>query len=471
MSTSTFGKMSPTGADELEFPPQLLERMQIYWAKVCRAFTDVRGNVQNPVPRKEFHKLIRYIGCDISDADFEKISETFDFNRDGRVDYRAILKVVEGKIFPKDTGGGISLSMTPTTFKPERPSGRLKKFKDLSASWNNIYHQSEDPYNGGRPMLSSVMQGKFYYEAPKPISPREFPRTTMRPSVNPSMDEVLHQPLVKSLVQGEYYLARSPARALTARSPRDKTDFVAFNRKTQKDYSRTARPSRPFTAPASRPRLCSPGAGSPLCKRDWVPPPSFNVFRPFQQQIPDRKSRRLQTEALISARAQTAPANPSSSPRHRDLLQGPTASDPARPADRTGAHLKAQAQRPITAYQPRAQAGPGTPQAQIRIRRAASGVSASGQDQVEPGPGASGSPWTLPVTPRAEPQTPRSFSYSRAGAFTPRVEKGALEEATAYARRRPSERRTPRPQIAHCPYPVSAPQTPHAEKQDAKAQR
>eukprot|EP00961_Rhodomonas_salina_P225077 3043113-Rhodomonas_salina.1 len=93
--------------------------------------------------------------------------------------------------------------MTPTTFKPERPSGRLKKFKDLSASWNNIYHQSEDPYNGGRPMLSvrhrsqcssaipsrgltgygsqSVMQGKFYYEAPKPISPREFPRTTMRP--------------------------------------------------------------------------------------------------------------------------------------------------------------------------------------------------------------------------------------------------------------------------------------------------
>eukprot|EP00286_Rhodomonas_abbreviata_P009660 CAMPEP_0181334942 /NCGR_PEP_ID=MMETSP1101-20121128/26555_1 /TAXON_ID=46948 /ORGANISM="Rhodomonas abbreviata, Strain Caron Lab Isolate" /LENGTH=307 /DNA_ID=CAMNT_0023445005 /DNA_START=138 /DNA_END=1058 /DNA_ORIENTATION=+ len=231
---------------EIHLPPNLMERMKLYWAKVTRAFADMES--QEPVSQHEFAKMVRYIGSDISDAELERAMKPFDKYNDGRVDHTEFLKVVSQRLFPANSGGGLSLNLNPSNFKIERPRGRAKYFKDLHADWNNWYHQSTDPSNEGKPMLQSVMQGKFYMEKPRPQSSRA---ATHRLTKGVILDETLQQPMVKSLMEGEFYFVKSPGR----QSARSKTDFIARNCRMQKEYCRmgTTRPvSASFALSLSR---------------------------------------------------------------------------------------------------------------------------------------------------------------------------------------------------------------------------
>lgn len=192
----------------------------------CQLGADAEGLPQNgiAVDEREVDKLCAHFGA-----------------ADGDLDWARFREVMARSQQPAEVEGGCSLVMKPSSFKSRRPEGRSRKFEGLAASWNNAYAQALD--GDGRPAVSNVIEGRFVFER-VPAGARAVQQHS-RPGL--VMDESKGQPLVKSLLQGEYYALRGSGRPQSA-----KVDYISHNRKMTRDYSRLVASTRPPSSATQR---------------------------------------------------------------------------------------------------------------------------------------------------------------------------------------------------------------------------
>eukprot|EP00281_Chroomonas_sp_CCMP1168_P024734 CAMPEP_0206237934 /NCGR_PEP_ID=MMETSP0047_2-20121206/14538_1 /ASSEMBLY_ACC=CAM_ASM_000192 /TAXON_ID=195065 /ORGANISM="Chroomonas mesostigmatica_cf, Strain CCMP1168" /LENGTH=367 /DNA_ID=CAMNT_0053662419 /DNA_START=79 /DNA_END=1178 /DNA_ORIENTATION=- len=244
--------MSTTGASKKispsDLPPILLQKMQMHWTKATRAFMNMDKDRSGRISSKEFQKVCAGIGCDLTDKDMVKVMAIFDKNGDGEVDNNEFVKVVGDLLFPPAYSDGLSLNFTPN-FRSKRPEGRSKHFKGLNADWNNPYHQSLDAEGTGKPVLESIIQGRYYQARTDPYDRPESSLSTHKGFKGTQMDTTLQQPMVKSLIQGEFY-GNPPRTAGGGR--KDRIDFVTHNKRMTREYSKLVAGTRPQSGRAMR---------------------------------------------------------------------------------------------------------------------------------------------------------------------------------------------------------------------------
>ncbi|EKX43132.1 hypothetical protein GUITHDRAFT_110860 [Guillardia theta CCMP2712] len=108
-------------------------------------------------------------------------------------------------------------------------SGRAINIPLLQAGWNNRHHQAMDSSNEGQTCIQNVLEGKFYHEKHPSVTTKDF----CRGSRGAEIDKKLNQPLVKSLIEGEYYFTKYDHVAKN----RKHTNFISQNRRLAADYS------------------------------------------------------------------------------------------------------------------------------------------------------------------------------------------------------------------------------------------
>ena len=242
----------------VKFPPLMLERMLLNYAKVVRALGDADRESTGRVGRHEFAKIFRQFAVDV-DEGFVRVMDAFD--RDGAgIDQKAFLEAASARLFPPRPAESMTLIIPPSKFFEEKGRGRGKDFPTLKTSWNNTYFQqidATDEESEGKPVLHGILSGKFY----TPPNSQFWQVPKLKKVSGLELDSSLNQPMSKSLMEGAYYNNPYENLPQTARSAKD---FVQRNRAMTRSYSRLVTGARSAYAsegadrPAATPRTTGP---------------------------------------------------------------------------------------------------------------------------------------------------------------------------------------------------------------------
>mmetsp|Transcript_42292 Transcript_42292/g.96337 ORF Transcript_42292/g.96337 Transcript_42292/m.96337 type:complete len:474 (+) Transcript_42292:78-1499(+) len=404
-----------------KLPHLLLNKIQIHWSKLLKAFRAFDRDGTGVVKRKDFQAMCFRNGIDVDDREVDRLAGLFS-TPDNDLDFAHFREVMAKSMQPAEVQGGCSLPIKPSTFKNKRPEGRSRTFQGLKSTWNNAYSQALD--TDGKPSVSNVIEGRYYMEGHNVFG--ETSMTTTRYGL--VMDESMNQPLVKSLLQGEYYLKRGVNRPESA-----KVDYIAHNRKMTRDYSRLVSSTRPPSSLSMSDR----GAGTAM---GYVPQMAATVTRPSRArlvgQMPTPRTsedlqeiwgRALDPRFAATTLAWLGKANDMEKTQFKNAVFKYPSQIVARPgllaSSRSGNTSR-------TAYRaPRpASAPPDRDHAPLRIS------SAQGGEQARAEGGGDGE---QPDEQASERGGRARFSLS-GRPVTPQVEHNALAAATAYRRNRPA---------------------------------
>ncbi|EKX44970.1 hypothetical protein GUITHDRAFT_109013 [Guillardia theta CCMP2712] len=152
----------------------------------------------------------------------DAILAVFDRDGDGKIDFKEFQDIVGSYLLPPSTDG-MSLSFQ-LDHRPQRPQGRRPISRSgLTTAWNNNYCQMlDDVSQETKPLLTSIMQGKFYY------GDRSSPQWRRADRSRSEIDNSRMQPLMKSLLEGEFYI---PKERIKTQSTSTRTNFIAQNRR------------------------------------------------------------------------------------------------------------------------------------------------------------------------------------------------------------------------------------------------
>jgi hypothetical protein len=389
----------------VKFPPLMLERILLKYAKVVKSLMEADRDHTGLVGRQEFAKIFRQYAVDI-DEGFIKVMDAFD--RDGAgIDHKAFLEAASARLFPPRPADALTLVIPPSKFFEEKGHGRSKNFPDLKSTWNNNYFQQidlDDGVGGGKPVLHGILSGKFYI-VPNSQG-RQVPQ--LKKVSGLEVDSSLNQPMSKSLMEGAYYHNPQENLPQTARSSKD---FIQRNRAMSRHYSRLVSGARSVNASemADRP-MNTPRTTGPFVRTGR---PASKSMRAMAQDMPTPRNadqlqalwgRTLDPKFIASTLAWIAKASPEEVAAFKSAVASNSTLVPSR--------------SPV--YPDRAYTGQRPLTARPRLENTAPE-----------------NPYLGKLVPKSQPQPPSA----RASVSSPRrVEPSAISAATAFVRMRQSPR-------------------------------
>jgi len=389
----------------VKFPPLMLERMLLKYAKVVRSLMEADCDRTGLVGRQDFAKIFRQYAVDI-DEGFINVMDAFD--RDGAgIDHKAFLDSANSLLFPPRPANAMTLVIPPSKFFEEKGHGRSKNFPDLKTTWNNNYFQQidlDDEVGGGKPVLHGILSGKFYI-----VPNSQFRQVPQLKKVSGlEVDSSLNQPMSKSLMEGAYYHNPYENLPQTARSSKD---FIQRNRAMSRHYSRLVSGARSVNASemADRP-MGTPRITGPFVRTGR---PASKSMRAMAQDMPTPRNadqlqalwgRTLDPKFIASTLAWIAKASPEEVAGFKNAVASNSTLVPSR--------------SPV--YPDRAYTGQRPLTARPRLENTAPE-----------------NPYLGKLVPKSQPQPPSA----RASMSSPRrVEPSAISAATAFVRMRQSPR-------------------------------
>jgi len=447
------------GAQDVRFPPLMLERMLKYYTRVANALMNadviVDGKRTGKVSRQQFAQIFKQFTVDIDGA-FVKVMDAFDDGAEnGGIDHKKFLQAASDRLFPPRPANAMSLIIPPSKFFEEKGRGRAKDFPLLKTSWNNDYHQSIDETDGqsaGKPILHGIMSGRFYSSSAEQkidAAPRKIAGLIMDPSLN--------QPLSKSLMEGAYYHNPHEIKELGALTARTKKDFVQRNRTMTRQYSRLVTGARSVNAQEAAwdRAMATPRSTGPFHKMSrpvsrYTRTRGADIMTPRDaDELQDLWGRSLDPKFIATTMTWLQKATP----EERDNFKSAVASQSTLVPSRSAVY-------PDRAFKPTASGAQKRPWTARSSKDPASVTSPEGD---------AGGLGKLVRKPESRPMSARTFR--------PGVEVDAINAATAFAQYRPKasargmgpERYlTPRMQAAPMP-PNASPRPPTSAHSPKKA--
>ena len=189
-----------------DLPSSLLFKMQSRWNKMRRYMEQMRKDSISKLCLNDFEDICSRAGVSWTDFEKTKVCNLFSNIAEGSVEIKPFLAGLQTLLlstsYPAPYTVATSLALGPH-FSSNRPEGKSIEISELRSSWNNLRRQMPDPSGSGDALVKTLIEGQFYEKKSEYIRPHWH-----RGQPGLFLDAAMNQPMVKSLMEGEYYLPK-----------------------------------------------------------------------------------------------------------------------------------------------------------------------------------------------------------------------------------------------------------------------